>query len=217
MKEHFYHTKKLPHFQPAEGTFFVTYRLFGSIPMEVVREMQAEFEKKKAAVSNNSKLSLAEKKQLLYDCQKWHFGQVDAFLDKAPNEPHWLKNKAVAKIVSESIHTCEARYFQLWCYCIMANHVHLLITLKPESPVLFQVLQNHKSFTGGVCNEFLGLEGKFWERESYDHLVRKNGEFERIMFYILNNPVKAKLVKNWWDWPSTYLHPDWHLYFQAPA
>ena len=46
--------------------------------------------------------------------------------------------------------------------------------------------------------------GSFWQAESYDHVVR-NGELERIISYVLENPVKAGLVEDWEQWPYTYL------------
>ncbi len=33
-------------------------------------------------------------------------------------------------------------------------------------------------------------------------------EFERIIQYILNNPVKAGLVAEWTSWKSTYINPE---------
>jgi putative transposase len=44
MSKYFYQ-QKLPHFQPPQATFFVTYRLAGSIPMEKIREWQDEYRK----------------------------------------------------------------------------------------------------------------------------------------------------------------------------
>ena len=69
-------------------------------------------------------------------------------------------------------------------------------------------MQNIKSYSAQKANRLLALSGQFWERESYDHVVRKDGEFDRIVRYILHNPVKAKFVKEWADWPFSYLHPD---------
>ena len=41
----------------------------------------------------------------------------------------------------------------------------------------------------------LGWIGPFWQAESYDHLVVRDGrEFERIRGYIEQNPVKAGLA-----------------------
>jgi REP element-mobilizing transposase RayT len=45
-----------------------------------------------------------------------------------------------------------------------------------------------------------------WQSESYDHIVRDEDEFYRIINYIINNPVKAGLVENWQDWPHTYIN-----------
>ena len=65
-------------------------------------------------------------------------------------------------------------------------------------------MQSHKSFTAKKSNTILQLTGQFWEAESYDHIVRE-GEFDKIVNYILLNPVKAGLVKQWEDWKCTYL------------
>jgi putative DNA methylase len=46
--------------------------------------------------------------------------------------------------------------------------------------------------------------GAFWHNESYDHVVRDEGEFERVLLYIRNNPVKAGLVSEGGLWPFTY-------------
>ncbi len=38
--------QKLPHIQPVGNCFFVTFRLFGSIPKNRLFELQAKYEKK---------------------------------------------------------------------------------------------------------------------------------------------------------------------------
>jgi hypothetical protein len=38
--------------------------------------------------------------------------------------------------------------------------------------------------------------------------VRDEDELERIVLYIINNPVKAGLVDDWNDWPFTYVNPE---------
>ncbi len=65
-----------------------------------------------------------------------------------------------------------------------------------------------KGRTGYACAKLLGRKGAFWQHESYDHVVRNENEFMRILEYIANNPVKAGLVKNWQDWAYTYINPD---------
>jgi hypothetical protein len=50
MKKDFYY-RRLPHFQPEESVFFITYRLAGSIPLSVIAQMNEEFDIKKKQIS----------------------------------------------------------------------------------------------------------------------------------------------------------------------
>mgnify|MGYP000337780198 CR=1 FL=1 len=207
MPERHYH-RKLPHFQPAEATFFVTFRLAGSIPVETIRRLRENYELVEKGILTRQDLTDRERRELIYGEQKRLFAATDESLDHNPNEPYWLREKEVAEMVSNELKMHDGQWYVLWSYCVMPNHVHLLFTLLKNAPVLTKILQNIKGYSAQKANRLLGLSGQFWERESYDHVVRKDGEFERIMYYILQNPVKAHLAKEWTDWPFTYLHPD---------
>lgn len=69
-------------------------------------------------------------------------------------------------------------------------------------------MQSFKRYTARQANLFLQREGPFWQAESYDHVVRHSAELERVIHYILNNPVKAGLVKQWQDWPWSWRKAD---------
>ena len=51
--------------------------------------------------------------------------------------------------------------------------------------------------------DFWGGKEGFWDAESYDHFVRDDAELSRIINYVLNNPVKAGLCKQIFQWPWT--------------
>lgn len=70
---------------------------------------------------------------------------------------------------------------------------------------LTDTLKLLKGRTARYCNQELHRTGKFWHHESYDHVVRNQKEYERIVWYILNNPVKAGLVETWKDWKFTFV------------
>jgi len=101
----------------------------------------------------------------------------------------------------------------------MPNHVHLLIRntrstqdssqqrISAKYPVA-NWLRLLKGSTAHKCNQALKQSGAFWQHESYDHVVRNGEELGRIIHYILNNPVKAGLVKDWKDWAFTYINPE---------
>lgn len=201
-----YYERNLPHWQPPGATFFITYRLYGSIPISVLQRIKSETEEElKIAEKNCRGIDLSTRR---YEIQRRYFGKYDDALDGSLNEPYWLKEEAIAGEVMQSLHHCADQFFHLWAFCIMPNHVHALIKHHEDAPLLSDILKRHKSYTGMVCNKFLEKEGKFWHRETYDHVVRDQNEFDRIAWYILHNPVKAKLVEKWQDWPYTFAHPE---------
>jgi REP element-mobilizing transposase RayT len=88
----------------------------------------------------------------------------------------------------------ESRFhrYRLHAFVVMPNHVHLLVT--PEADAR-RWLGPLKGFTRHRANEVKGTHGRpFWQDESYDHLARSGADFERIRWYIEQNPVAAGLV-----------------------
>jgi REP-associated tyrosine transposase len=90
----------------------------------------------------------------------------------------------------------------------MPNHAHLVCTplLKSENTNygLTEILHSLKSHTALEANKLLHRHGTFWQDESYDHFIRDENELERIIKYVLYNPVKANLVKQQSDWKWSY-------------
>jgi putative transposase len=116
-------------------------------------------------------------------------------------------NLLLAAIVQQAIQYPAGKSYDLRCYCIMPNHVHLVVTLPENAPPLIKTLQLLKGYSSFQANKLLGLNGAFWQAESYDHVVRP-GELNRIISYVLENPVKAGLVDEWKKWPYSYLAPS---------
>jgi len=52
--------------------------------------------------------------------------------------------------------------------------------------------------------------GKLWQRQYYDHIIRNREDFDETLNYIHLNPVRRGLVERAEDWPYTerldYLH-----------
>jgi len=74
----------------------------------------------------------------------------------------------------------------------MPNHVHLLVGLLGDTEIVAQC-KSWKKFTAREINRRLGQKGRFWQEESFDHLVRSPEQFEAIQRYIADNPRKARL------------------------
>ena len=191
-----YYQRNLPHWLPPGETIFVTFRLAGTLPRAVVENLQAEW------AMLDKRRDLADDK---YTAQKRYFGRYDALLDGATTGPTWLQVSAVAQVVETAVRRYhEQAAYHLQCFCLMPNHVHLLVTTPELGPPLARTLQHLKGYTAQKANAVLGRSGKFWHRESYDHIVRNATELARITSYVLENPVKAGLVAEWQQWPYTY-------------
>ena len=46
------------------------------------------------------------------------------------------------------------------------------------------------------------------QHESFDRVIRDQEEFARTVNYVLNNPVKARMVSRWRDWQWSYCAPS---------
>jgi REP element-mobilizing transposase RayT len=209
--------RNLPHYHIANATYFVTFRLADSLPIETWKKLQEEYELEKRLLEN--KFQGNELHEERYKTQKRYFARFDALLDHPKDSPRWLAEPRFADIVSREIHALHPDFYRLYAYCIMSNHIHLLIDqqniLKPPPPkkgqiytALSHAMRLLKGRTGYACAQMLGRKGAFWQHESYDHVVRDEKEFERILNYIANNPVKAGLVVRWEDYSYTYINPD---------
>jgi REP element-mobilizing transposase RayT len=197
-----YYHRHLPHWQPHGAVFFVTFRLKDSLPEAVIELLHAEREREKSALNQ---LQESERAKRNYLDERGYFGRWDSALDKAQSGPHWLSQPEIANIVKEAFHYRDGKIFDLYAFCIMANHVHAVFEpsrsdCQSDLP-LYKIMQSLKRHTARQANLILGREGAFWQDESYDHVIRDSAEFLRIIKYIVENPVKAGLASRWEDWP----------------
>ncbi len=199
MQKPFYR-QKLPHIQSANAVYFVTYRLYGSIPISVIQQIQLQQDQTLKKLLKDNQFTTANQ----YIQQKKTFAQYDSFLDHNLNEPYWLQQTEIAQLVYDSLLHLSTTEIELYCFTVMSNHVHALFSINNNDTDLYKIMQSHKSFTAKKANIILLREGAFWEPESYDHIVRA-GEFDKIVNYILQNAVKAGFAKKWQDWKWTYL------------
>jgi REP element-mobilizing transposase RayT len=192
----------LPHWEIEGGTYSVTFRLADSLPQSILDSI--EFERRdivKTAKQQGRELTAVEERKLA----RLYSEHVEAALDAGSGACH-LANPKVADLVARALRYFDGQRYQLIAWSVMPNHVH--VVFQPASGYsLEKILHSWKSFTSKEANRILGKSGEFWERESYDHLVRDAQELERIVRYVLENPVKANL-KNWnWVWCSAAFSP----------
>ena len=100
----------------------------------------------------------------------------------------------------------ERRPFELYGYCLMTNHIHLLI--KPLETAISRVMQSllvshtqryHRHYKSG---------GHLWQGRFKSPVVQGDGHLLRVLRYIEANPVKAGMVDRAGDyaWSSFAAH-----------
>lgn len=201
-----YYRRHLPHFQPKGFTFFITFRLAGSLPVDIVERLTLEARQIDASFSTLTK-SLDGYRQMEQARQRV-FEKWDIALQRANCGEPFLEDVRVASVVADSIKYHDEDWFDLVAYCIMPNHVHLVLAPRAKSPLadysLAEIMHNIKRNSAKQANSILKRTGAFWQHENYDHVVRDETELKRIVQYVLNNPVQAGLVANWKDWQWSY-------------
>ena len=173
-----YWERRLPHWVPERASVFVTWRLAGPPPY-------------KPAV-------------LIKDPGR-RFAHEDREMDRAPTGPKWLRDPAVAEMCTEALHHGAGTRYELHAWVIMPNHVHLILTPKAD---LAQTVRWLKIATAKRTNDLLGRTGQpFWHREYFDHWIRSEQEFNRVVRCVEH--VAAGLVQSpeHWQWSSAYVPP----------
>ncbi len=181
--------RNLPHIQTDNCVLFITYRLAFSLPKQFISDYQ-EIKKKKNKQSD--------------------FEYYDEFIGSYSDSPKFLNDDKVAEIVKECFHFWHNKRYELICYCIMPNHIHILIKpLQDEEGryyLLNKIVYTWKSFTAKKINLVIGKSGKIWCDEHYDHVIRTEEEFRNTVLYVMNNPVKASLCGEVTEWKHSYLN-----------
>jgi len=93
----------------------------------------------------------------------------------------------------------ETHQVPIYVYCLMPDHVHLLVGVSPRLP-LPRFVQQWKS----LCYRARRNQGEpdgFWQRGYFDHAIRRDEDLQAAADYILQNPVRAGLVDDFRCYP----------------
>jgi REP element-mobilizing transposase RayT len=211
---------RLPHYAPIGGCFFVTFRLADSLPTEVFMKLSTDRKQELAKARLSKSESTFDLEERI---NRKYFGLYDNELDLKGIGSCVLRQEGIRNIVANKLHKYHNSWYKLQAYCIMPNHVHVLFdtglqieSVSGKSPwekgryaQLDWIMQHLKGGSSRVANQELCRKGAFWQKDSYDHFVRSYDEWQRIVTYILNNPVKAGLVDDWTAWKGSYLFSEY--------
>jgi putative transposase len=118
-----------------------------------------------------------------------------------------IKNRlplfANADIVSTFVEILEEVAAKYSCvipaYCFMPDHVHLIVSGNEDDADNLKFLTAFKQKTGFWMSRN-HIEAR-WQKDFFDHVIRKDENLSALIAYILDNPVRKGLVADWRDYP----------------
>jgi len=174
----------LPHLDDPERTQFLTFRLFDSMPQDLVAKWRAE-----------SRDDVQFRKR------------VEKYLDAGYGHC-WLQLPEIGSMICNSLQFHHTKKYDLDSWVVMPNHAHVLLT-PLDGFHLEEIEHSIKSYTASEANKTLNRRGQFWAIECFDRYIRDYRHFNAVIRYIENNPVKAGLCRSPNDWPFSSAAEGW--------
>lgn len=131
--------------------------------------------------------------------------------------PHWRLNGSIyfvtwrlhksqkelaaaeREIIVSTIKHFAGQRFDLFAYVVMPDHVHVLV-LPYKEYLLHGLVHSWKSYTAYRLQREGGREGKIWQEDYFDRIMRDEAEFMEKVQYILNNPLKINPQIDEYPW-----------------
>ena len=93
---------------------------------------------------------------------------------------------------------------QIHLYCLMTNHVHLVIEV--DNIPLSKIMQSINSIHARIVNDDMNLCGHVFQGRYRAKMVSNDKYLLELCYYIHDNPRKAKMVKDFDDYPCSSHH-----------
>ena len=173
----------LPHWCQGETCIFVTFRLADSIPQEKRTQWEAERDEWMTAHPKPWDDETTKEYHDLFG------GKLEQWLD-AGFGSCVLRDVECREIVERTLLHFDGLRYRVHAFVVMPNHVHVLFSpIEPHT--LSEILHSWKSFTATAIRKIVGGDGAFWQKESWDRLIRSAAHFQHVVDYIRHNPGKC--------------------------
>ncbi|WP_088310301.1 transposase [Novosphingobium sp. B 225] len=88
---------------------------------------------------------------------------------------------------------------EVWSYCLMPNHVHIVAVPRDEDALGRTFRDVHRHYTGYV-NTRMRVTGHLWQGR-FSSVAMDEAHLVAALRYVALNPVRARLVERAEDWP----------------
>jgi putative transposase len=101
---------------------------------------------------------------------------------------------------------CRAAGVEVWAWCLMPNHVHLILVPSDPDGLRRALARVHRHYAG-VIQARRKRNGHFWQGR-FGAVAMDEAHLAAALRYVSLNPVRARLVERAqdWRWSSTRAH-----------
>src|SRR5438132_8613200 len=102
--------------------------------------------------------------------------------------------------------SCRAAEVEIWAWCLMPNHVHLILVPADADGLRRALAPVHRRYAG-VIHARRRRTGHFWQGR-FGAVALDEAHLAAALAYVSLNPVRARLVRRAqdWRWSSTRAH-----------
>ena len=106
-----------------------------------------------------------------------------------------FKEEVMKDKMIETLHRAEKKFdFDLDAFCIMDNHIHLLLFPKQEED-LSQIMQWILTVFAMAYNQHVNQGGPVFNGRFWSKIIENKAQYFEVYRYIMKNPVKAGIVE----------------------
>jgi len=111
----------------------------------------------------------------------------------------FTKQEVVTLVLAQISRAAAEHRFDIIAYCFMPDHLHLLVEGTADNSNCKQLIARLKQYSG--YDYSAAYHGKRWQRYGFEHVLRDDEITMVIAKYILENPIRARLVERVEDYP----------------
>ena len=114
-----------------------------------------------------------------------------------------LANDVVGNAIIETVkHRNTQGVWYTHLAMVMPDHVHFVLSFPITEKKVQTIVSKWKEWTAKTLKVH-------WQRDFFEHRLRKEESFRQKVDYVLANPVRAGLVQRTEDWPYVFIAEPW--------
>jgi len=130
-----------------------------------------------------------------------YVGRDIYFVTICTNRNHhaFVKPDTISGFLYEMYEAAGHTHHSVAAYCAMPDHLHMLLIGKTSDSDVEIFVHRFKQRTGYFYKRITGK--KLWQTSYYDHMLREEEDLTEVVNYIVSNPERSGLVKDYREYP----------------